>query len=170
MDLTIRGYQDGDLETGREMWDQLTEAHRIIYDSPGIGGDNPGLQFDGHLAKVGAENLWLAERGGEVVGMTGLQPGSDEGSLEIEPIVVTPEARGLGVGRALIEHLIDVIKDRGLRDLNVRVVGRNEDAIRFYHEMGFNKIGYLELFFDTTPEDEQIWLDGETIAGRQFKV
>ena len=170
MELTIRGYQDSDLGVGRKLWEQLTEAHRIIYDSPGIGGDDPGLLFDEHLAKVGPENIWLAESDGKVVGMTGLQPGSDEGSLEVEPIVVVPEARGLGVGKALIEHLVEVIKSKGLRDLNVRAVGRNEDAIRFYHEMGFTTIGYVELFLDTTPEDNQIWRDGETIAGRRFKV
>ena len=74
------------------------------------------------------------------------------------------------MGKALVEHLIGVIKSKGLRDLNVRVVGRNSEAIRFYREMGFDIIGYIELFLDTTPDAEQMWRDGETIAGRRFRV
>ncbi len=170
MTVHIRSYEDGDLEVGRNLWVQLTEWHRGIYDAPGIGGDNPGLQFDEHPNKVGSERIWLAESDGEIVGMTGLEPGRDEGTLQIEPLIVVPEARGSGVGRALVEHLISVIKGLGLRDLNVSVVGRNAEAIRFYHEMGFDTIGYIELFLDTTAATEQMWRDGESLAGRSFRV
>lgn len=170
MDIGIRGYRDTDLDVCRSLWTLLTEWHREIYDSPAIGGDNPGLQFDEQLEKAGRDRIWLAERQAEVVGMIGLQPGNDEGTLEIEPIVVVPEARGLGVGKKLIDHMIAVIKQEGLRDLNVRVVGRNSDAIRFYHQLGFTNIGYIELFLDTSPEADQLWRDGETIAGCTFRV
>jgi len=170
MTLRIRGYEADDLAACRHMWVQLTEHHREIYDSPGIGGDDPGKQFDAHLAKVGVERIWIAESHGEVVGMIGLQPGYEEGSLEVEPLVVIPEARGTGVGRALVQHLVEVVKGLGLRDLNVHVVGRNAEAIHFYHDVGFDAIGYLELFLDTSPREEQIWRDGETIAGRRFRV
>ena len=47
--ITIRLYKPGDLETCRELWVELTEWHRQIYDSPGIGGADPGKQFDEHL-------------------------------------------------------------------------------------------------------------------------
>lgn len=104
------------------------------------------------------------------MGMAGLQPGHEEGSLEVEPIVVAPDARGTGVGRALIDTLVAVVGDLGVRDLAVRVVGRNADAIRFYHGVGFDTIGYLELFIDTRPRPDQPWRDGETIAGRVFRV
>ena len=168
--MQIRNYEDRDLDACRSLWAVLTEHHRQIYNSPGIGGDDPGKLFDVQLAKVGPDRLWVAVDDGEVIGLTGLQPSAEEGELEIEPIVVTPSARGKGVGKALVEHMVGVIKELGLRDLVVRVVGRNEDAIRFYHDMGFNKIGYLELFLDTSPEDEQIWRTGETVAGREFLV
>ena len=170
MTVHTRNYDDGDLEVCRSLWVQLTEWHRGIYDAPGIGGDNPGLQFDEHLNKVGSDQIWLAEIDGEVVGMTGLEPGIDEGTLQIEPLIVFPKASGSGVGKALVEHLIGVIKSKGLRDLNVRVVGRNSEAIRFYHEMGFNKIGYIELFLDTTTATEQMWREGESLADRSFLV
>ena len=73
-------------------------------------------------------------------------------------------------GNAMVEHLMGVVKEMGHRDLNVHVVGRNAEAIRFYHEVGFNIVGHFELFYDTSPPDKQIWRDGETIAGKRFRV
>ena len=168
--MIIRNYVDDDLDACRELWVRLTETHRQIYDAPYIGGDQPGLQFDEQLTKVGTERIWVADDDGAVVGMIGLQPGYDEGSVEIEPIVVTPEARGRGIGRALVQHVVDVVKEMGLRDLNVHVVGRNAEAMRFYHDVGFDVIGHFELFYDTSPRDKQIWRDQETIAGRTFRA
>ena len=166
----IRSYRDADLETCRELWVQLTERHREIYETDAIGGDNPGLQFDAHLAKVGAERIWLAEHEGKVVGMVGLIPENHDGSPEIEPVIVIPEARGSGVGRTLVAHAIEAARELGARDVAVSAVGRNAEAIRFYHEMGFDTIGYVELFHDLRPSDQQPWRDGETIADRRFRV
>jgi GNAT superfamily N-acetyltransferase len=166
----IRTYRDSDLDTCRELWVQLTERHREIYDTDTIGGDNPGLQFDGHLARVGADRIWLDEVDGTVVGMVGLIPENHDGTPEIEPVIVVPEARGTGVGRRLVEHVLDVARELGARDVAISAVGRNAEAIRFYHQMGFDTIGYVELFRDLRPRDEQPWRDGETVAGRRFRV
>lgn len=166
----IRSYRDSDLETCRELWVQLTERHREIYETDTIGGEDPGLQFDGHLARVGAERIWLDEVDGEVVGMVGLIPENHDGSPEIEPVIVVPQARGTGVGRRLVEHVVDVAREIGARDVVVSAVGRNAEAIRFYHEMGFDTIGYVELSHDLRPREDQPWRDGETIAGRRFRV
>ena len=168
--MIIRTYVDSDLDACRDLWAHLTETHRQIYDAPEIGGDNPGMQFDEHLAKVGRERIWVAEEAETIVGMIGLQPGYEEGGVEIEPIVVAPEARGTGVGRALVQHVIEVVKGMELRDLSVHVVGRNAEAIRFYHDVGFDVIGHVELLHDTSPRSDQPWRDGETVAGKRFRV
>lgn len=40
----------------------------------------------------------------------------------------------------------------------------------FCHDLGFDTIGYVELFRDLRPTTEQPWRDGETIADRRFRV
>lgn len=166
----IRSYRDDDLEICRELWLQLTERHREIYETANIGGDNPGLQFDAHLDRVGREHIWVAELEGRVVGMAGMIPENHDGSPELEPIIVLPEARGSGIGRQLVEQVFAAARAMGSRDVVVSAVGRNEEAIRFYHEMGFDVIGYVEMFHDFRPRSEQPWRDGEEIADRRFRV
>ena len=56
-DTIIRKYDPSDLESCRSLWEELTEWHRRIYQTPTIGGQNPGEHFDKHLAKVGKNNL-----------------------------------------------------------------------------------------------------------------
>ena len=164
--VEIRGYRETDLSACRALWVELTEQHRRIYDSPGIGGDDPGSKFDEHLAKVGPTELWVAVDGGEVVGLIGLQESGD--IIEIEPAVVTDSRRGEGIGRLLVDHAIAVAREREIPMLSVCPVARNAEAIRFYHEAGFRTLGYVEMFIDLSHNGA--WIDGETIADREFLV
>ena len=85
-------------------------------------------------------------------------------------MVISSEFRGIGVGCQLIEGVIAYAHKIGIRQLKVRPVGRNEQAIRFFHEVGFSTIGYIELFQELDTGDSKSWKEGETIAGRLFKV
>jgi len=57
MPAAIRAYALADLDACRRLWQVLTERHRLIYEDPTIGGDDAGLYFDTHLARVGPENI-----------------------------------------------------------------------------------------------------------------
>lgn len=166
--ITIRLYKPEDFESCRSLWVELTERHRYIYQSPGIGGLDPGSHFKEHLERVGPEHIWVAEVGEKVVGLGGLIP--DEGEAELEPLVVSESYRGLGIGRKLAEEVIAAARIRGVHQLKVRPVARNELAIRFFHKLGFDILGQIELFMDFVPRDPQIWKMGESVAGRDFRV
>lgn len=131
-----------------------------------IGGDDPAAQFDHHLTAVGPERIWVAEQDSVVVGLTGLIV--DGTSAEVEPVVVTDGERGRGIGRALVKRVIEEAGALGIGLLSVRPVGRNTAALRFFRDSGFNVLGHIEALMDLSEERE--WIDGETIAGRDFKV
>ena len=162
----VRGYETGDLEACRGLWEELTEWHRRIFDSPEIGGDDPGRAFDEHLAKVGAENLWVAEADGRVVGLAGLIPGVDS---ELEPVVVADRHRQQGIGKLLAEAVVRAARERGARTVQVRPVARNVEAVRFFHELGFDILGQLELGMDLVDRGRELWVPGERLAGRDFR-
>jgi len=163
----VRGYRPQDLDACRNLWVELTDWHRTIYEAPYIGGDDPGAQFDDHLDKVGASNVWVADDGGRIVGMAGLIPVDAE--AELEPLVVTAEVRGRGFGRMLADAVRQHALDSGYQTLSVRPVARNESALRFFHACGFTVLGHLELMADLRT-DAHPWRRGETVGGRDFLV
>jgi GNAT superfamily N-acetyltransferase len=166
-DLTIRPYHASDLDRCRELWTELTQYHRDIYADPSIGGATPGQYFDKHLARAGAERLWVAELSGQVVGLTGLVVDGQE--AELEPLVVAAPYRGTGIGRALTDHAIQEARKLNVLYLSVRPVARNSDAISFFFNGGFRTLGHIELFMDLNPPTADPWKPGPTLFGHRFK-
>jgi len=167
--VTIRSYEPRDLEACRSLWLELTDWHREIYESPSIGGDDPGRFFDEHLERVGAGNIWVAEDdGGQLVGLAGLISG--ESSAELEPLVVASGHRSRGVGRKLAETVVASARRSGARTVEVRPAARNAQAIRFFHGIGFDVLGQLELRLDLVEREPELWREGERLADRTFRV
>ena len=168
MTITIRRYHDGDLGACRALWVELTGWHREIYRNPRLGGPDPGQQFNELLTTAGPDHIWVAEMDGRVVGMAGLILRHDE--AELEPIVVSDGFRDLGIGRRLAQAVISAAREAGVRQLLTRPVARNALAIQFFHALGFDVLGQLELVMDLRPPDDQDWRPGEHLAGRPFRV
>jgi ribosomal protein S18 acetylase RimI-like enzyme len=166
--VDVRNYRPADRAACRSLWVELTEWHRQIYGSPEIGGHDPGRKFDEHLERVGAQRIWLATIGGKVVGMVGVIQTEDE--IELEPIVVSEQWRGRGIGRQLAERVVAEAQAAGMVQLLARPVARNAAAIRFFHDLGFDALGQLELVLDFRPAPDQVWRPGATIADRGLRV
>jgi GNAT superfamily N-acetyltransferase len=56
--------------------------------------------------------------------------------LYLEDLFVRPAARGVGAGRALLEHLARLTLERGWGRLEWRVLDWNEPSIAFYKKLG----------------------------------
>jgi GNAT superfamily N-acetyltransferase len=164
-ELAIRSYESRDLDACRALWAALTEWHRRLYEDETIGGADPGRGFDIHLAEVGAKRIWVAELGGRVVGLAGLLEQGEK--AELEPIVVDAQHQGRGIGRKLAAAAIDEARRTGARQVVVRPVGRNSEAIRFFHALGFDVLGRVDLRIDVV---ETARRPGERVAGRPFRV
>jgi len=165
--VTIRPYTSSDLEPCRALWADLTQHHRDIYDDPSIGGEAPGLYFDRHLARVGADHIWVAECEGRLLGLVGLIV--DNGEAEVEPIVVAPGYRGCGIGRSLLERMIAEAEKLEVRFLNVRPVARNAEAIAFFCTAGFRLLGRVELCMELHPSPHGAWKSGLELFNRSFE-
>ncbi|MEO5924370.1 MAG: GNAT family N-acetyltransferase [Bryobacteraceae bacterium] len=56
--------------------------------------------------------------------------------LYLEDLFVKPEARGRGVGLALLKHLAGIARERGYGRVEWSVLDWNEPAIGFYKKLG----------------------------------
>ncbi len=162
--IKIRKYRDHDLVACRALWLELTEWHREIYEDPKIGGDQPGLYFDKHLATVGTNRLWVAKYESKVVGLVGLETRDDE--LFVEPLVVAADYRGKGIGSQLLKKVTLEAKHQGSKSLSVRPVARNQRVIQFLFKQGFQTLGHIQLFIDFTHSE---WKKGPELYGCNFK-
>lgn len=165
-EILIRQYQEDDLESCRALWVELTQRHRDIYGDRSIGGKEPGLHFDEHLSRVGNENMWVAEHGGEIVGMVGIMRNNDD---EIEPLVVGSEHRNRGIGSKLLEHAIDKAREMGITYLSIRPVARNHEAISLFYRTGFSKLGHIEMVMDLQTKPGIEWKPGPDLFDHSFE-
>jgi L-amino acid N-acyltransferase YncA len=94
-----------------------------------------------------AEPRLVAERDGVVVGWAALSPVSDrccyEGVGEVS-VYVADAARGGGVGRALLERLVERSEEAGYWTLNAGMFPENEASLRLHKACGFREVGVRE--------------------------
>ncbi|MFX1598424.1 MAG: GNAT family N-acetyltransferase [Promethearchaeota archaeon] len=164
--FVVRKYRSGDRESCRDLWRELTEWHREIYQDPTIGGENPEDHFDEHLEEVGPHQIWVAVHNSQVIGLVGLIVEEKEG--EIEPIIIKRGFRKKGIGRQLIEGIISEVRSRGIRFLKVKPVARNIRAMKFFYERGFKNLGHIEMFMDLSDSKRRPWKVGPEISGCRF--
>lgn len=90
------------------------------------------------LAADPARRALLAEDAGEAVGMAVHGPDrEDGGDAELYVLYVLPSAWSRGVGRSLLDRVIEDARAAGHARLSLWVLSENERARRFYERYGF---------------------------------
>ena len=86
--------------------------------------------------------LLVAERGGRMVGMIGALIKDDPETAQAIAFYVTPDARGSGVGAALLEQLIArVALAPAVSRIELRVRDGQNAAVALYRRAGFVVVG-----------------------------
>ncbi|MFD8519593.1 GNAT family N-acetyltransferase [Streptomyces capillispiralis] len=118
-------------------------------------------------AHAGPGDHRVAEHEGRLVGYVRLgfptELASNAHVRQIRGLAVAPEARGLGVGRALVRAAIEEARERGARRITLRVLGHNTTARTLYESEGFVVEGV---------QPEEFFLDGayvdDVLMGRSL--
>jgi len=169
MKVTIRDYRTTDFSVCRCLWEELTAHHSKIYEDPSIGGDDPGQGFELFINNAQRRAAWVAEVEGRVVACAGLLIFENGKEAEIEPVIVSVDYRGKGIGAKLIRRAVQEAEKFGVHILSVRPVARNEEALRFFVREGFNLVGYIDLFQQLSGSSYKKWKPGIIIHGNQLR-
>lgn len=70
----------------------------------------------------------------------------DQNAVELVYVGVTPEARGAGLGRRLVEEGLRLGRERERVALFLAVDERNSYAVSVYEDLGFVPLARRELF------------------------
>ncbi|MGY6214499.1 ribosomal protein S18-alanine N-acetyltransferase [Methylolobus aquaticus] len=84
-------------------------------------------------------NCWIAEKAGEIMGYGIVSVGA--GESHVLNVCVAPHAQGQGVGRRILEKLMEVARGYRAETIMLEVRPTNRVALRLYRNMGFNEIG-----------------------------
>ena len=136
MSVTIRPAQPGDAALILRFVRELAEYER---EPDAVEATEPMLEDALFGAQPAAEAV-IAELDGVPVGFAlffhNFSTWTGRRSLYLEDLYVRAEARGHGVGTALLRHLAGLALDRGCARFEWSVLDWNEPAIAFYRAMG----------------------------------
>lgn len=111
-----------------------------------FGAANPGtVYFDSttdslfELFQVPKAAYFVAEANGKVLGGGGINPteGLPENTCELVKMYLLPEARGIGLGRTLIEKCLETAKENGFQQVYLETLDELHLALKIYAKFGF---------------------------------
>jgi len=83
---------------------------------------------------------FVAERGGQLIAGGGIAPLRDSGGddvCELRKMYALPEARGLGVGRGLLDRCLAMARESGFRTCYLETLEHMDRARALYEKLGF---------------------------------
>lgn len=108
-------------------------------------------------------NHWGAYDGTEMIGLGILRRGGPERlrhTGDLGPFYVHPDAQGRGVGRVLLDTMLDVAREDGLLQVELCVDVTNDAACRLYKAAGFTQFGLRprSVLLDGQPRDDLLMM------------
>jgi ribosomal-protein-alanine N-acetyltransferase len=96
-------------------------------------------------------DLYVAEDQGGLLGYAACWTVIDQS--ELGNVAVAPEARGRGAGGALVDTVVERVKERGARECFLEVRESNLVAQAIYRERGFVVVGRRRSYYAQPTED-----------------
>ena len=120
----------------------------------------------GHVATC----RWVAKSGDTVMGWAALSPVSGRcvysGVAEVS-IYIGEKYQGLGIGKALLEKLIDDSEAHGYWMLQSGIIKENSASLKLHEKCGFRTVGYREKLGQM---DNGNWHDIILVERRSQKI
>ncbi len=133
-DITIRPFEPGDELAFRRLNEEWITRYFKLEPTDEQSFAHPQAKI---LDPGGA--IFFALQNGEAIGCCALIPMAP-GEFEVAKMAVTPAARGLGLGRRVLQYTIDYARGVGATRLYLETSHVLTPAIRLYESLGFKHI------------------------------
>jgi [ribosomal protein S18]-alanine N-acetyltransferase len=80
------------------------------------------------------------------------------GEAHILNVCVRQDLRGAGVGRRLMEYLLEKARAAAMQDVFLEVRPSNPTAIRLYESLGFTRVGVRKAYYQALGGREDAWV------------
>jgi len=131
---------------------RVIALHGRVYDAlPGYG-----VAFEAYVARTVAEyvldagasgRIWLAERDGKLLGCSAMVL-RDEKLGQLRWVLVDASARGVGLGKDLVNRALDYARDSGCTRIFLETTDGLPESQQLYETIGFEV---------TSDEREELW-------------
>ncbi|SEM87938.1 phosphinothricin acetyltransferase [Roseovarius tolerans] len=135
--MIIRRAETGDIPAILDIWNPLIRDTSVTFTT--VEKTAQGLADD--LAARG-DAFFVAETARQILGFAtygGFRGGPGYAHTAEHSVILAGDARGRGVGRALMARLEDHAQAKGIHVLIAGVSGENEGAIAFHRAIGFTQ-------------------------------
>lgn len=108
------------------------------------------------------ERIWLAEAEGRVVGCIAIVEAAEEGTAQLRWFLLSPEARGRGLGKRLLAVALAFCREAGYRRVILWTVSALTTAAHLYRAAGFRKVEEVQgqrWAVDVVEERYELMLD-----------
>jgi ribosomal protein S18 acetylase RimI-like enzyme len=128
-----------EVEAVQHVTSELVDATRRLLPQLSASAAPPSAEDLTRIANHQATTLFIARRGGAIVGMLTLVTFPLPSGLRarIEDVVVDQDARGQGVGTALTMAALDRAQQQGARSVDLTSRASRVAANRLYQQLGF---------------------------------
>lgn len=148
---TAEGNISAEVRPGRVQ--DLPAIQAILQDTPEAAAWNPKSLEE--VFELNVKYFFIAEKDGAVLGFIAGRRLLDE--AEVLNLAVLPAARKKGLGRALLQVLVEAFSGEGTLQVFLEVRESNRSAISFYRHAGFAQIGKRPGYY-RNPEEAALVL------------
>jgi ribosomal protein S18 acetylase RimI-like enzyme len=146
--MIIRSYQLGDLEELRRITVEGFEGIAIDQNVEKALGLRAERDWRWRKARhvdedveTNAAGVFVAGENGKILGYISTRLDRETGKGRIPNLAVDGEARGKGVGRRLIGHAVEYLREQGMTFVMIETMANNPVGRHLYPSCGFVEVG-----------------------------